>query len=94
MKFQSKLTSLYSKYRAKWHCNSNSQPLTVEEIVNDLNNEPHAESHDANGQTEENSTTITLPTRDKIDDATETLSKLSLFTDDVDFDFDSVLSKR
>ena len=71
---------------------NNSQPLTVEEIVNDLNKEPHAESHDANGQTEENSTTITPPTRDEIDDATETLSKLSLFTDDVDFD--SVLSKR
>ena len=63
---------------------NNSQPLTVEEIVNDLNKEPHAESHDANGQTEENSTTITPPTRDEIDDVTETLSKLSLFTDDVD----------
>ena len=66
--------------------------MTVEEIVNDLNKEPHAESHDANGQTKENSTTITPPTRDEIDDATETLSKLNLFTDHVDFD--SVLSRR
>ena len=70
---------------------NNSQPLTVEEIANDLNNEPHAASHDANGQNEENSTTITPQTRGEIDDATEALSKLSLFTDDVDFD--SVLSK-
>ena len=70
---------------------NNSQPLTVEEIANDLNNEPHAASYDANGQNEENSTTITPQTRGEIDDATEALSKLSLFTDDVDFD--SVLSK-
>ena len=28
---------------------NNSQPLTVEEIANDLNNDPHAASHDANG---------------------------------------------
>ena len=70
---------------------NNSQPLTVEEIANDLNNEPHAASHDTNGQNEENSTTITPQTRGEIDDATEALSKLSLFTDDVDFD--SVLSK-
>ena len=45
---------------------NNSQPLTVEEITNDLNNEPHAESDDANYQNEENTTTIMLATRDKL----------------------------
>ena len=65
---------------------NNSQPLTVEEIVNDLNNEPHVESDDANHQNEGNATTITSSTRNELDDATETLSKLILFTDDLDFD--------
>ena len=60
----------------------NSQLLTVEEIVNNLNNEPHAESDETNEQIEENATKIVPPTRDKLDDAMETLSKLNLFTDD------------
>ena len=45
---------------------NNSQPLTVEEITNDLNNEPHAESDDANYQNEENTTTIMPATRDML----------------------------
>ena len=65
---------------------NNSQPLTVEEIVNDLNNDPHVESDDANHQNEENATTITSSTRNELDDAIETLSKLILFTDNLDFD--------
>ena len=36
---------------------SNSQPLNVEEIVNVLNNEPHAGSGDTNNQNKENATT-------------------------------------
>lgn len=58
----------------------------MEEIVNDLNNESHAESDHANDQNEESATTITPPSWNELDDAMETLSKLSLFTDDVDFD--------
>ena len=58
----------------------------MEDIVNDLNNETHAESGDANDENEENTTTIRPQTRDELDDAMETLSKLSLFTEDVDFD--------
>ena len=58
----------------------------MEDIVNDLNNETHAESRDANDENEENATTIRPQTRDELDDAMETLSKLSLFTEDVDFD--------
>lgn len=58
----------------------------MEEMVNDLNNESHAESDHANNQNEENVTTITPSSWNKLDDAMETLIKLSLFTDDVDFD--------
>ena len=58
----------------------------MEEIVNDLNNDPHVESDDANHQNEENATTITSSTRNELDDAIETLSKLILFTDNLDFD--------
>ena len=42
----------------------------------------HAESDETNEQIEENATKIVPPTRDKLDDAMETLSKLNLFTDD------------
>ena len=58
----------------------------MEDIVNDLNNKTHAESGDTNDENEENATTIRPQTRDELDDAMETLSKLSLFTEDVDFD--------
>ena len=48
---------------------NNSQSLTVEEIVIELNNEPHAERDDSNNDNEENATKITFPTKDELDNA-------------------------
>lgn len=48
---------------------TNSQSLTVEEIVIELNNEPHAEIDDSNDENEENPTIITFPTKDELDNA-------------------------
>ena len=48
---------------------NNSQSLTVEEIVNELNNEPHLESDDSYDENEENPTMITFPTKDELDNA-------------------------
>lgn len=42
---------------------SNSQPSTLEEVLNVLNNEPRAERSDANDQNKENATTLTLQRR-------------------------------
>lgn len=42
---------------------SNSQPSTLEEVINVLNNEPRAERSDANDQNKENATTLTLQRR-------------------------------
>ena len=58
----------------------------MEEIVNRLNNEAHAKSDSTNNKNKKIATTITPPTRKELDDAMKTLSKLSLFPDDVDFD--------
>ena len=55
------------------------------EIVNDLNNQPHAKSDDANNQHEENAMMITPLQQDELDHTMETLSKKN-FTDDEDFD--------
>lgn len=57
----------------------------MEEIVNNLNNEPHGESDDAYDQNEENATTITPPTWGELDGIMETLSKLNLYTDLIRF---------
>ena len=46
---------------------TNLQPLTVEEIVRDLNDEPHAESDNTNDGNIENATSITPPTWDELD---------------------------
>ena len=45
------------------------------EIVNDLNNQPHAKSDDANNQNEENAMMITPLQQDQLDHTTEILSK-------------------
>ena len=45
----------------------------MEDIVNDLNNETHAESRDANDENEENATTIRPQTRDELDDELDLL---------------------
>ena len=58
----------------------------MEEIVNRLNNEAYAKSDSTNNKNKKIATTITPPTRKDLDDAMKTLSKLNLFTDDVDFD--------
>ena len=55
------------------------------EIVNDLNNQAHAKSDDANNQNEENAMMITPLQQDELDHTMETLSKKN-FTDDEDFD--------
>ena len=46
---------------------TNSQPLTVEEIVRDFNDEPHAESDNTNDGNIVNATSITPPTWDELD---------------------------
>ena len=57
----------------------------MEEIFNDLNME-QAESDDANDLSEKKRNDDNVPNSAEFDDAMETLTKLSLFTDDVDFD--------
>ena len=49
------------------------------EIVNDLNNQPHAKSDDANNQNEENAMMITPLQQDELDHTMETLSKKKLY---------------
>ena len=49
------------------------------EIVNDLNNQAHAKSDDANNQNEENAMMITPLQQDELDHTMETLSKKKLY---------------
>lgn len=63
---------------------NSSQPLTVEEIVNEVtevcNDEPSAECD----EDEEESQAVTCPSRNEVDEAVEILSTLTLFSEDTE----------